>query len=67
VEWRSRGADIQAFLPKSKYDGAPDNWVTVPVAIIHHNENPTGRAVACWSAVHDTNKGWYCFWLPDLT
>ena len=67
VEWRVHGAAVEAYLPGAKFVEAPDRWVAVPDAVIHREENPTGRAIACWSATRPVNAGFYCFWLPDLT
>jgi len=73
VEWRSHGASVEAFIARAdargftKFDGAPNAWVTVPSEVIKREGNPTGVAIACWSAFRKSDSGFYCFFLPDLT
>ena len=73
VSWRTKGSAYEAFIATrddrgfTKFPGAPDAWVTVPTDVIKRDINPTGRAIACWSANHPSDFGYYCFFLPDLS
>jgi len=73
VKWRMDGASYQAYVAKLddrgfvKFPEAPDAWVTVPPDVIKRENNPTGVAIACWSAFRNKDAGFYCFFLPNLT
>jgi hypothetical protein len=73
VGWRVKGVGYEAYIAKRdgrgfvKFPGAPDAWLPVPTDVIKREVNPTGRAIACWSADYPSESGFYCFFLPDLT
>ncbi len=73
VNWRMKGDAYEAFIAKtddrgfSKFPEGPDAWVAVPTDVIKREVNPTGRAIACWSAHRINDGGYYCFFLPNLT
>ena len=52
VEYRIVGDHFQAFIGDEfpRWTNPPHSWVDVPDAnILHHHDNPTGEAIACWS------------------
>lgn len=73
VRFRTRGNAYEAFIPQTddrgftKFPDAPNAWVRVPSDVIKRETNPTGEAIACWSAHRMDDRGYYCFFLPDLT
>lgn len=73
VPFRTQGSQFEAFIAHHdlrgfvKFPGGPDRWIAVPTDVIKHESNPTGRAIACWSAYRTEEDGYYCFFLPDLT
>jgi hypothetical protein len=73
VPFRTQGDQFEAFIARRdprgfvKFPGGPDRWISVPADVIKHEINPTGRAIACWSAYRTEEGGYYCFFLPDLT
>ena len=64
AEWRPKGAGVEVYLTEAKWPHAPNGWVAVPDVVIKRDENPTGRIVACWSAAHVPDGGFYCVFLP---
>jgi len=73
VKWRTEGDKYQAYVAKLddrgfvKFPDAPDAWLTVPTDVIKRENNPTGVAIACWSAFRNKDSGFYCFFLPNMT
>jgi hypothetical protein len=73
VKWRMSGASYEAYVAKKddrgfvKFPDAPDAWISVPPEVIKRENNPTGWAIACWSAYRAMDDGFYCFFLPNLT
>jgi hypothetical protein len=39
----------------------PEAWIEIPDARINRSDNPTGRAVLCWSTFYPDFNGVYCF------
>jgi len=73
VEWREHKGHVEALIARSdsrgfdKFLEAPNKWLEVPDVVIKREGNPTGVAIACWSAYRTQDDGFYCFFLPDLT
>ena len=73
VPWRATGNGYEAMISNHdargfvKFADAPDRYLTVPNEVIKREGNPTGFAIACWSAYRGKDNGFYCFFLPDLT
>ncbi len=73
VRWRTHGAAYEAFIAQMddrgfvKFPDGPNAWIKVPPDVIKREINPTGQAIACWSAHRLDDRGYYCFFLPDLT
>ena len=72
VAWRTDGSGYQALITEKDHRGfekfphAPNDWISVPDAVIKREPNPTGQAVACWSDSNMSHHGYYCFFLPDM-
>ncbi len=73
VPWRTRNGAYEAFIGAKDDRGFPkfadgtNAWIAIPAEVIRRVPNPTGRAIACWSHDHLRDRGFYCFFLPDLT
>ena len=43
------------------YGDVPEAWIEIPDARINQTNNPTGRAVLCWSTFYPDFNGVFCF------
>lgn len=43
------------------FGDTPEAWVKIPEARINQTDNPTGRAVLCWSTFYPDFNGVFCF------
>jgi hypothetical protein len=43
------------------YGDAPETWIEIPDAKVTQPNNPTGRAVLCWSTFYPDFNGVFCF------
>jgi len=62
VRTRTVEGQLQAYIEDDKWVEGPNRWLTVPAEVVHHEPNPVGLPLACWSAWHDDDEGFYCFW-----
>ena len=50
VDWRIVGDHYEVFLTPDKFAVMEPHWEKVPNdAVLHRNDNPTGRGVACYA------------------
>jgi hypothetical protein len=45
----------------SSYGDVPEVWIEIADARVNHVDNPTGRAVLCWTAFWGESNGVFCF------
>jgi hypothetical protein len=43
------------------YGDVPEAWIEIPEAKVNQINNPTGRAVLCWSTFYPDFNGVFCF------
>jgi hypothetical protein len=55
----AKDAWIQRWI--AKFGDKPDAWIEIPDRKINAVQNPTGRAVLCWSLFNSESNGVYCF------
>ena len=53
----------QIWLSKwlASFGDVPEAWIEIPEARINRTNNPTGRAVLCWSTFYPDFNGVFCF------
>jgi hypothetical protein len=53
----------QIWLSKwiTSFGDIPEAWIEIPDARINQANNPTGRAVLCWSTFYPDFNGVFCF------
>jgi hypothetical protein len=45
----------------NRFGDTPETWIEVPESRVNHIQNPTGRAVLCWSTFFPNFNGVFCF------
>ena len=45
----------------AQYGDRDEVWIQIPESRVNPVENPTGRAVLCWSVFNRESNGVYCF------
>jgi hypothetical protein len=63
VDVRTADDGLEAFIGSKTFSGAPDKWLKIPGVVMLHDHDPEHPPfpVACWSASHSDNNGFYCF------
>ena len=56
-----RDAFSNALRNSPLYEKDPEAWIEIPDARIDQANNPTGRAVLCWSTFYPDFNGVFCF------
>jgi hypothetical protein len=55
----AKGAWMKRWI--SLFGDSPEVWIEIPEAKVNPVQNPTGRAVLCWSLFNSDSNGVYCF------
>jgi hypothetical protein len=55
----TRDSWIKSWI--ANYGNVSETWIEIPEGRISHINNPTGRAVLCWSTFYADFNGVFCF------